>query len=138
MGWGFGLDAQDGRLITNSGVVKEHVGNTNNVAEYYALGFGIKGVLDLLQSPVAPKFTGLHIRGDSNLVVNQVNSLWQVKSPHLGQLHGRILQLLAECGQPWVIEWIPREQNQLADQLSRRAFFEATGRHAKEWTRVKA
>jgi ribonuclease HI len=138
MAWGFGIDAGDGSLVTDSGAVSGRFGNTNNVAEYYALGYSVKRVIDLVKSPAAAaKFSGLHIRGDSQLVVNQVNDAWKVKAPALAQLHGRVLQLLTETGHPWVVEWVPREQNGLADELSRRAFFETTGRMPREYAKVK-
>ena len=137
MAWGFAIDPQNGDLVTGNGIGRWHAGNTNNVAEYYALGHSVKRVVDMLQSPVAPKFSGLHIRGDSQLVCNQVNDQWQVKSEHLAQLHRRVLQLLAETGQPWRLEWVPREQNELADKLSREAYRNLTGHPPCEYVKVK-
>jgi ribonuclease HI len=138
MAWGYVVDAQDGSLVTGKGSAPALVTNSNNVAEYYGLGHGVRRVVEMLFAVDAPKFSGLHIRGDSQLVCNQVNRLWAVKSPALAPLHGRVLDLLTSLPQPWVLEWVPREQNGLADELSKKAFMAATGRKPREYAKAKS
>lgn len=128
MAWGYVIDAQEAGLFTGGDARAADPSNTNNIAEYYALGFALHRVTDLLNGMMRSKFAGLKIRGDSKLVCEQVNGSWSVKSPHLQPLHKRCLDLLGATGQPWAIEWIPREQNGLADELSRDAYKRLTGK----------
>ena len=137
MAWGFAIDREgDGDLVTKSGAVAAHPQNTNNIAEYYALGHALKWVVDSLIAERPERFSGLKIYGDSKLVVSQINGQWAVKAEHLRGLHGRCLELLEKTGQPWAIEWVPRERNELADSLSRKGYKELTGRDAPERARV--
>jgi ribonuclease HI len=94
---------------------------TNNVAEYVAaiqalerlFGLGWKGALE--------------VRGDSQLVIQQMKGEYQVRAMHLRDYHARLAQLAATfTSVHWV--WIPREQNTRADALSK----EALAAHAAE------
>lgn len=129
-GWAFTDDK--GELITGCGAVLPRPENTNNVAEYAALYHGLKAV----QARVATHgsgYAGLHIKGDSKLVVEQIDSHWEVKAERLKAAHAACIAILADLntkGGPWAIEWIPREFNLLADELSRKAYTEATGKVA--------
>ena len=100
-------------------------GATNNVAEYCALGFALKW---LLETGLGGKAV-LDIRGDSQLVVEQLNGNWKCNKDHLRRLRDRCKALLQEImPASWRATWIPREQNGEADALSRRAYEEATGK----------
>jgi ribonuclease HI len=81
---------------------------TNNEAEYLGLILGLKKANEL-------GIEALEIKGDSNLIINQVNQKWKVKSPNLKNLYQEACDLLQEFHQVSV-NWIPREQNKLADQ----------------------
>ncbi|MCI4348860.1 MAG: ribonuclease HI family protein [Thermoplasmata archaeon] len=91
---------------------------TNNVAEYVAAiralehlrREGYRGAVDLL--------------GDSQLVIRQMNGEYEVRAEHLHAYHAA-LQLLARDFASVRFRWIPREENQRADQLSK----EALGRY---------
>lgn len=109
-------------LATGSGIVGKGTGMTNNVAEYAGIIEGVKAYLEL---PVKEK---LHIRGDSNLVIqmvgknwgwNKKKTVWQphAKMPHLKKLLDEVHQLLEKID--YEVEWIPREKNQEADELSK-------------------
>jgi hypothetical protein len=50
-----------------------------------------------------------------------------VKSEKLAPLHKRCLELLGITLMSWAVEWIPREENVLADKLSRDAYRKLTG-----------
>jgi len=93
---------------------------TNNVAEYAALCEALERAMGM-----AVEGDTVHIRGDSNLVVKQVNGDWRVKSDHLVPFHRRALELLDElqdCGISVDIGWVSRKDNKVADALS----YEAT------------
>ena len=97
---------------------------TNNVAEYAALGFGLRHILDNFGGTAVDT---LHIRGDSKLVVEQVARRWKCNKEHLAKLRDRCLELLEQIGCKWDSTWIPREQNTEADALSQSAYVAATG-----------
>ena len=69
---------------------------TNNQAEYRTL----IGALEHLSRHVGPiaSTTAIAVRGDSQLVVNQVNGRWKVKNAELQPLHRRAAELLGEFG----------------------------------------
>jgi ribonuclease HI len=81
---------------------------TNNEAEYCGLILGLKKAQSL-------GIQNLDIKGDSNLIINQVNKKWKVKSPNLQNLYQEACDLLKEFNRV-SLNWIPREKNKLADQ----------------------
>ncbi len=85
---------------------------TNNEAEYHAL-------IMLLEEISRRGLRGVDVRGDSRLVVLQVRGEWKVREDRLRPLAGQARSLLRESGSN--IDWIPREQNAIADALSNRA-----------------
>lgn len=89
---------------------KSNIGQaTNNVAEFAALYAGVK---------LAKKhgYNILKIYGDSKLVIMAITPKWRVHNPNLSKILHKIMQELTaveyHCG------WIPREQNQSADDLT--------------------
>lgn len=124
MTWAWTLDA-NGVDFTGSGVRPPMPSNTNNVAEYFALGFGLKKVRELIDGG-AGTCDRLVIRGDSRLVIHQIDRLWACRNPRLCDLRDRCHELLLGVNR-WRAEWIPREQNERADALGRAALAEATG-----------
>lgn len=129
MAWGFVIDA-DGDLVTKAAVRSTCEANTNNVAAYYAFGLLVREVVDLLSASEAKRkrFAGLHVRGDSKLVVEQINGQWQVKAEALAPLHRRCLELLKDTGQPWVLEWIEHGLNTAAVRAAAGAYRQHTGK----------
>ena len=85
---------------------------TNNEAEYHAL-------IMLLEEISRRGLKNVTVRGDSRLVVSQVKGEWKVKEERLRTLADRARSLVKESGA--LLEWVPREQNTLADALSNRA-----------------
>lgn len=106
-------------LHSGSGLVSPYT--TNNVAEYYALGHGLRWLVDAGKTA-----TPLIVYGDSQLVVNQVLGLWECRAAHLQKLLKRCLELFTRFDVR-EIKWIPREENDQADQLSRSAWESAAG-----------
>lgn len=120
--WGFFLRVPDAGTSGNCGVIPGTV--TNNVAEYYAAGHGLRFVLDY-SGPLALRGRPLVVRGDSLLVVNQVNGVWECRKGDLIPLRDRVRQLverLAAVGTAVTFCWVRREENEEADALSRQAW----------------
>jgi ribonuclease HI len=90
---------------------------TNNVAEYEGLLLGLEGVLRL-------GGRRLRIQSDSELLVRQLTGVYRVKNEKLKELHGKALDLLRQL-EAYRINHVPREDNQLADQLANQAIDEA-------------
>jgi ribonuclease HI len=97
---------------------------TNNVAEY-------TGLIKALEWLTGQKTPGpILVRGDSDLIIKQVQGLYKVKSGLLAPLHGRVKELLEEL--PDVkFEWIQRERNGDADRLTNLAYAEYIGKAMK-------
>ena len=83
---------------------------TNNEAEYKAL---IAVFNRALESGVEE----LEVFGDSQLIVHQVNGRWRVKSDNLKELCKTAQELMGRFSTVR-LKWIPREENQEADELS--------------------
>lgn len=95
-------------------------GMTNNRAEYEA-------VLNALRWAEEYEATDVLIRTDSQVVVNHLNGTWEVKQPALAALYEDAYSMLGSVGAD--IEWVPREKNAVADQLTRDAYDRARAYH---------
>jgi ribonuclease HI len=82
---------------------------TNNVAEYRALLLGLERALSLGAAQV-------EIVNDSQLVARQLTGEYRVKKDDLRPLHAAALEALAGF-ERWSVQSVPREQNELADEL---------------------
>jgi ribonuclease HI len=96
--------------------------NTNNVAEWTALGLALKTIV---QGGTEPDVR-IHIMGDSQLVIKQLTGEWACNAELLIKLRDRCKELLR--GRTWSAAWIPREQNQVADLLGRELYKKTTGK----------
>ena len=102
------IDAATGEILAQ---IARFVGvATNNVAEYIGLISALEWV-----STSRPG-ASVHVRMDSKLVIEQMSGNWKVKHPDMQQLAARANVLVA--GLRATFEWIPREQNSLADALA--------------------
>jgi ribonuclease HI len=90
---------------------------TNNVGEYNGLLLAIELAIEL-------GVEILTIRSDSLLIVEQTNGNWRCKNPDLRKLRDQIWEK-AQTFQKVILEWVPREENSLADGLCRQAIKEA-------------
>jgi len=94
------------------GIAARGKGATNNIAEYTA-------AIQALRWLANEDCTGVSVAlySDSQLLVNQLSGTWRVKSPQIRPLWSEARDLLDRfvdsCAQ-----WVPREQNELADRLS--------------------
>lgn len=94
--------------------ISEHIGRaTNNVAEYKAL---IRGLEEALSRGI----TSLGVFMDSELVTRQLSGEYQVKAPHLARLYGRVVHLIDQFEEVWVVH-LPRGGNVRADALAKKA-----------------
>jgi ribonuclease HI len=118
---GGGWDLEDSGLAVRPH--SEHA--TNNVAEYVA-------AIQALERLYGLGWTGpLEVRGDSQLVIQQMRGEYAVRAPHLRDYHARLAQLAEKFSEVrW--RWIPRAQNARADALSKFALTE----HAAEARRL--
>ena len=91
--------------------VKHFDQGTHNIAEWHALILGLRLALKHGERHVV-------VKGDSTLVVKQVNREWKTKSPALRSLRTEAGELLAQF-ESWRVEWIPRKENWRADELGR-------------------
>ena len=86
---------------------------TNNIAEYEAAIAGLSLALSM-------GATSVTLHGDSQVVLRQLGGTYKVKAAGLKGLHARAQALMAEL-QDVKLEWVPREQNAEADELSKTA-----------------
>lgn len=79
---------------------------TNNFAEY-------SGLIALLERVRELGIKKIEIRGDSNLVIEQMKGNWKVKNAELKPLHAKASELASGLDVNYV--WIPREDNERCD-----------------------
>ncbi len=74
-------------------------GLTNNEAEYLALIRGLQDIISrIIELGQSPADWHIDVKGDSNLVVNQVNGKWKVKAEHLKPYIYEAQELLKQFG----------------------------------------
>jgi ribonuclease HI len=117
------IKAKDGTvLLREHGYVGQGSTMSNNVAEY-------AGVLHILKYLATRPPGRVTIHGDSKLVINQLNGKWRIRKGLYRSIAMEAKKLLAHLRRlGWKIDccWIPREQNEDCDKLSKK------GRHTKE------
>jgi ribonuclease HI len=105
--------AGSGAMIKNETNViwsgSENIGiATNNVAEYKGLILGLKHCTE-------GKYL---IKGDSMLIINQMNGKYKINSPHLLILHNEAKKIIKDNKLDVTFHYIPRAENKEADQLA--------------------
>lgn len=104
-------------LFKHSKFIDENPENSNNVAEYLAFS----AILNWLYESRLEDMPVL-ILGDSQLVVNQMNWKWRIKSgryfEYAMEASRNLKFLRTEMALDIKIEWIQREENTEADLLS--------------------
>lgn len=89
--------------------------NTNNVAEYMAF---IRVLKWIKEAGIQNK--KILIRGDSMLVIEQMNGRWQIKSGQYTKYAKIAIDLMSKINNNLTIEWVRRDFNQVADELSKK------------------
>lgn len=120
-GWGcwawIAVDEKDRTVALDKGCLgRGRDKYSSNTCEYTAVGKAVRWLVE-------NKYTDAAIFTDSMLVVNQVNGTWQIKAEHLRKYCVRIQELME--GTKLTLQWVPRELNQLADDLTNEAYEEA-------------
>lgn len=106
--------ADDGALVFQ---ISRYIGETtNNVAEYSALIEGLKMAQE-------HDIKRIHVASDSQLLVRQIQGLYQVKKPHLKRLYSQVVKLMRNFDQVKLVH-VPREENVEADALANQAIKE--------------
>ena len=116
-GFGVRIERPDGSLVEE---FSESIGvATNNVAEY-------RGLLAALEWAKRHGVHSLHIRSDSQLLVQQMLGNYKVKHSGLKPLHARAQLAAHEVGRV-TFEHVRREANHHADRLANAAMDDAAG-----------
>lgn len=111
-------EKEGGLLHSGSGVAGKPMSpqSTNNVAEYTAL---IRALEWLDENGYASR--RIEVKGDSRLVIKQMNGEFKVRSKNIFPLFQKAV-VLRKKFREISITWVPREQNSEADKLSERAY----------------
>jgi ribonuclease HI len=118
---------RNGSVIASDAGVVEVEDASNNVAEYTA---AIKASEWLVGSDLHDE--GAVLKPDSELLINQLGGTYAVQAPRIAPLYRALKSLLGRLGQKRVrvmYKWIPREMNEEADALSRRAYEDFCAAH---------
>jgi ribonuclease HI len=107
-GWGFSAQSEKGNILYEEFGPPDGF-STNNISEYRAVIYALRWAKGKTAGTIS-------IRTDSTLVVEQCLNRWKCKKPHLKPLQQEARDLLYNARA--VIEWVPREQNKRADELS--------------------
>jgi len=92
---------------------------TNNEAEYLALNLALRYLQKYLKDKANKQ---LIFKLDSKLVVEQMNKNWQIKEARLRALAEENWQILSTIPySSYVITYIPRLENKMADLLANQA-----------------
>lgn len=118
MGWGIAVVDGDTVLETESGYEEPGPTTSNNVAEYRGACMALRRAL----RAAATGATEVTIRGDSKLVIEQLNGRWRVREGgHYVRAMEDAKSLLAELRLHCRVklEWLPGTENIHADKASR-------------------
>lgn len=94
---------------------------TSNIAEWATMLHGLTTVREALRT-IGDAGALIHVYSDSQLVVKSLNKDWMVKDETLYTIAFNCFQAINSIegeGHTIDISWIPREKNQLADDLSK-------------------
>jgi ribonuclease HI len=84
---------------------------TNNEAEYQALIVGLGDTLRWLAGQgLDPAQEALEVRGDSQLVMRQLQGVWKAREPRMAALRDRALALLRRFGR-YDLHQVPRKRS---------------------------
>jgi ribonuclease HI len=119
-------------------------GMTNNIAEYRGLTGLLEKVIVLRKASIErgdhAESVEILVRGDSLLVVSQVDGSWNCNKDHLIRLRDdarRLLGALRKLGVEVRLAWIPREENTRADALTKSLYSESELGNAKRRERER-
>lgn len=113
-GTGYGSYAlirnQDGKLRKKRLRFSDQV--TSNQAEYRALIAALEDLVSTIEKARrSPTDFSVEIKGDSQLVMRQIEGSWKTKSLNLMPLRDRVEELLAQLGS-FTLTWQPRQRSE--------------------------
>lgn len=111
------VDADGRRIATDAGCLGYGAGQTANRSAY-------AGAIEALKWCAREGARGVILYCDNRLVVQQAMGEWACNAPALWPLLVELRSWMAEVEA--LLEWIPKERNQIADQLARNAYGDAT------------
>lgn len=131
--YGFTIKHESMKPYHGFGVVGEGEGMTNNLAEYEGLLNALRSLNHMIEGgEIVPQLNEkVLINGDSKMVIYMCAGIWGRKNPHkkyphllvrLQTIKQIVAQLQNKYGLFFQLEWIPREENQEADDLCNLAF----------------
>ncbi len=97
---------------------------TSNIAEYRALIAGLQGSLKAGVDIV-------HVIGDSLLIIRQITGVFKTKKEELIKHRDYVIELLAQF-ENHTIMWVPRKENQRADDLVNEVFEKRNSKCSKK------
>lgn len=98
--------------VVNSGSLKASNKNfSSNVAEYF-------GLIYALNNAIALGIMELEVYGDSQLIIYQSTGKYTTKDPKLAVLQETV-RILSQNFKRINFNWIPRENNEIADRMTR-------------------
>jgi len=106
---------EDQKQKEGFGVVCSGPDATNNVAEYFAVIAALNWAL------LAGLTEDVEVCSDSQLCIRQLNREYRVKSERIRPLYNKAFGLSKQF-KKIKFRWVPREQNEEADSLSRKAY----------------
>ncbi len=117
---------QDGStLFSESKIIGKGIGYSNNVAEYSGLLAFLKWLLTTgkLSSLAILEYDYATIHSDSQLLIKQMAGEWRVRQGIYIPYYQQAIDFINTHGlhQHLSFKWVPREQNQEADFLSKQA-----------------
>lgn len=124
---GIGIHITDGTHIFEKGyTIPAKFGNTNNIAEYMA-------IIEVLKLFEKKQDCMINIFGDSKLVIEQMNERWGSNGGAYSEFMYQAKLLLKQISvkNKVLIDWIPREKNELADIQSKKHIKEV-----RKWKRT--
>jgi ribonuclease HI len=112
-GQGYGSYAlrrnEDGRLRKRRLRLGDQV--TSNQAEYQTLIAALEDLIDTIHNARrSPRDFSVEIRGDSRLVMHQLDGSWKTKSLNLMELRDRVEDLMTQMGSVELV-WQPRNES---------------------------
>lgn len=112
-GYGVYISENDKCIKEISGFIEKSQEVSNNVAEYLAL---VKALEWLRENNLNEKL--ILIKGDSKLVINQMNNVWKIRFGLYKNYAMKARKLLSYFSNTY-FKWIPRDDNWRADELSK-------------------
>lgn len=108
---------KDGKVVIEGAKV-ECTGETatNNIAEWAGLMHGLEAIKEKTEGDCI-----LHIKGDSQLVIYQLNGKYQVRKDTLKPYHARCQEILKSFD-IWKATHVKRDLNEYADKLGEELF----------------